>query len=313
MFHSELLWELRDRLDVAPISTHANKSRGGYLMLLERAYAKVNLTLDVNYKRADGYHDIDMVMQTIDLSDSIWLEELPQDEIVIESNVSYLPLDTRNLAYMAADVFRQATNIQRGLRIRIDKQVPVAAGLGGGSADAAAVFRGLNRLWGTNLSPDTLASLGASVGSDVPFLVHGGCGVATGRGERVQLVSHATKAWLVLVRPPVFVSTGAVYEAMKTYQKHAVPTSNRMVNMLVEGDLDEITRCISNDLMAVAESLYPEIGEERHRMENVVKTPVFMSGSGPTLYCLAPNQAVAQRYYNAIRGFAKEVYLARFV
>jgi 4-diphosphocytidyl-2-C-methyl-D-erythritol kinase len=282
-------------------------------MLLERAYAKVNLTLDVNYKREDGYHDIDMVMQTIDLSDLIWLEELPQDEIVIESNVGYLPLDGRNLAYMAAEVFKEVTGSRTGVRIRIDKQVPVAAGLGGGSADAAAVFRGLNRLWNTGYGLDSLAQMSASVGSDVPFLVYQGCGVATGRGEFIRQVHHRTKAWLVLVRPMVFVSTGAVYQAMQTYQRRLIPSSRAMVETLVQGRLDEMIHCISNDLMPVAEGLYPEIAELRQRVESVVKAPVFMSGSGPTLYCLAPNQVVAQRYYNAIRGFAREVYLTHFI
>ncbi|QQE79400.1 4-(cytidine 5'-diphospho)-2-C-methyl-D-erythritol kinase [Alicyclobacillus sp. SO9] len=282
-------------------------------MLAERAYAKVNLTLDVNFKRPDGYHDIDMVMQTIDLSDLIWLEEISGGGIKIESNVSYLPLDKRNLAYAATEVFRQETGITTGVRIRIDKQIPVAAGLGGGSADAAAVLRGLNKLWKTGLSTDNLAEMGASVGSDVPFLVYEGCGVATGRGEQVRLVRHPTKAWIVLVRPTVFVSTAAIYGACESFQTRLEPSSKAMVEALKQGDLDRTAGLISNDLTPVAERLYPEIAEMRERLEGVTRSTVYMSGSGPTLFCLAPNETVAHRYYNAINGFAKEVYLSRFI
>jgi len=282
-------------------------------MLLERAYAKVNLTLDVNGQRGDGYHDIDMVMQTVDLSDTLWIEDMPgSTTLAVEASATSVPSGEKNLAYIAADVFRTATGLTRGVKIRIDKYIPVAAGLGGGSADAAAVLRGLNRLWRVGLTLEELAAIGARIGSDVPFLVHEGCAVATGRGECLRLVSHPTKAWAVLIRPNLFVSTATVYQAVESYVVRQSPSSTAMVRNLQAGNLDAVIAGVSNDLLAVAEALYPEIAELRRRVEMVVKTPVFMSGSGPTLFCLAPNQVVAQRYYNAVRGFNKEVYIVRF-
>ncbi len=248
-------------------------------MISERAYAKINLTLDVNHLRPDGYHDVDMVMQTIELSDLIWLDLTNGQEIVIEASVSHIPLDQRNLAYAAAEVFLHETGCTGGLRIHIDKQVPVAAGLGGGSADAAAVLRGLNRLFETNLPAQRLAQLGASIGSDVPFLVTGGCAVARGRGEVIEPVEHALKAWIVLVRPPVFVSTGAVYDAIERYQERAEPSSVAMVRALQSGSLEAVQAAISNDLTEVTCRLYPQVEDVRRRMEQVAKQPVFMSGS----------------------------------
>lgn len=282
-------------------------------MLSERAYAKVNLTLDVNYQRPDGFHDVDMVMQTIELSDLIWLEETGERGIVIEATVSHIPLDKRNLAYAAVEAFSLATGISGGLRIVMEKQVPVAAGLGGGSADAAAVLRGLNRLYNAGLSPAALAEIGASVGSDVPFLVEGGCAVARGRGERLERIQHGLKTWLVLVRPPVFVSTAAVYGAMESYQPRLEPSSARMTRALEDESLEAVQAAVSNDLQPVTERLYPPVGEVKRRIEQVAKQPVYMSGSGPTLYCLLPHENAAQRLVNALRGFAKEVFLSRFI
>lgn len=282
-------------------------------MLLERAYAKINLTLDVSHLRPDGYHEVDMVMQTIELSDLIWLEHSANRAITIEASVSHIPLDERNLAHTAATAFYRAAGMERGVRIRIDKQVPVAAGLGGGSADAAAVLRGMNRLFARNLPAEQLEQIGASIGSDVPFLVSGGCAVARGRGEQIERVEHSMKAWVVLVRPPVFVSTATVYGAIEQYASRSEPSSQAMVAALQSGSLDAVQAAISNDLTEVTCRLYPQVEEMRRRMEQVAKQPVFMSGSGPSLYCLLPHENAAQRLVNALRGFAKEVFVARFV
>jgi 4-diphosphocytidyl-2-C-methyl-D-erythritol kinase len=282
-------------------------------LLVERAYAKINLTLDVLGRRPDGYHEVDMVMQSIDLSDLVWVEQTAGPEIEIESNVSHIPLDARNLAHVAAMAFFRYTGISSGLRIRIEKQIPVAAGLAGGSADAAAVLRGLNRLFDTRLSHDELAQIGASVGSDVPFCVHGGCAVATGRGERLQHVEHQLRAFVVLVHPSIHVSTAAVYGAMEAYQERPQPTSLRMLEALRRADVDEVRGLISNDLEPVTCRLYPALADLKRRVEAVAKMPVHMSGSGPTLYCLVATQNAAQRLYNALRGFVKEVYLSRLL
>lgn len=282
-------------------------------LLAERAYAKINLTLDVLEKRPDGYHEIEMVMQTIDLSDLVWIEELTTNDIEVESSASNIPLDGRNLAAVAAQAFREYCGINKGLRIRIEKQIPVAAGLGGGSADAAAVLRGLNRLWGTRLSSTEVAQIGASVGSDVPFCVFGGCALAKGRGEQITAISHPMKTWVVLARPPVYVSTADVYNSLSSFNYvHNVQTGP-VVDALKNGDFEGLRSFVSNGLAETTMALYPEVLAFKQRVENITKAPVYMSGSGPTLFCLLPSQSHAQRLYNALRGFTKEVYLSRFI
>jgi len=282
-------------------------------LLLERAYAKINLTLDVLGKREDGYHEVDMVMQTVDMSDLLWIEEIAGHGVEVESNVSHIPRDNRNLAVAAAHCFQAHSGIDRGLRIRIEKQIPVAAGLAGGSADAAAVLRGLNRLWKTGYSADELAYIGGQIGSDVPFCVYGGCAIARGRGERIERVNHDFKAWVVLIKPPVFVSTADVYRAMSSSDYVTKSTSGRMVHALRAASFDEVQELVGNGMRATTERLYPEVQVLRQRIENVSMMPVFMSGSGPTLFSLVPAQSTGQRLYNALRGFTREVYLCRLL
>ncbi|MCL6516631.1 MAG: 4-(cytidine 5'-diphospho)-2-C-methyl-D-erythritol kinase [Alicyclobacillus sp.] len=282
-------------------------------MLVEHAFAKINLTLDVMGRRPDGYHEVDMVMQTIDLADVLTLEEDPAGAITLEANASSVPLDERNLAHVAARVFRANSGVNRGVRILIDKQIPVAAGLAGGSADAAAVLRGLNRLWGTGKTTDELAAWGAAIGSDVPFCVRRGCAVARGRGERLEPVNHRMHAWVVLVRPPVFVSTGDVYGALRAEEYSRRPRSPEMVRALAAGDFEAVRAGVHNVLAPVTFRLYPEVARLAERVRHVAGVPVHMSGSGPTLFCLLPTRGSAQRVYHALRGFMREVYLCRFL
>lgn len=284
-------------------------------MLVERAYAKINLTLDVLGKRLDGYHEIDMVMQTVELSDVVWVSERAGDSIQLDSTSSHMPLDERNLAHVAARTFFEYAGFTSGIQISIEKNIPVAAGLAGGSSDAAAVLRGLNRLFNTGYSLDELANLGASIGSDVPFCVYGGCAVARGRGEYIERLTHDMRAWAILVRPPVFVSTADVYGEVHSTESlnRNEPLSTVMIQALQAGDFDAMVSCVGNDLRPAAERMYPEIQEYAARIQSTVGKGVFMSGSGPTLYLLAPTQQPAQRMYNALRGFMKEVHMCRFV
>lgn len=284
--------------------------------MLEQAYAKINLTLDVLGRRPDGYHEVDMVLQSVDLSDQIWLELLDGEDqrIVMESAATNIPLDSRNLAVAAAEVFFRKTGIRwGGVHIHLDKHIPVAAGLAGGSSDAAAVLRGLNRLYQVGLSTADLSMLGAEVGSDVPFCVYGGCAVARGRGEKLTRVIHGLRGWVVLLKPPLFVSTADVYQALPPALYSSVASSDAMVEALQSGDISLVERRLFNGLQPVTFQLYPEVAVLKQRMEQVCGSRVFMSGSGPTLFVLAPTQAAGQRIYNAFRGFAKDVHLVRLL
>ncbi len=152
--------------------------------IIEKAPAKINLGLDALYKRQDGYHELEMIMASVDLADRLTFELLPKNEIVIETNSSFLPVDKRNHVYQAAELLKNTFDLNQGVKIYIEKRIPVAAGLAGGSSDCAATLRGLNRLWNLGLSLEELAELGSKIGSDVPYCIHGGTAFVTGRGEK---------------------------------------------------------------------------------------------------------------------------------
>ncbi len=283
-------------------------------MIVERAFAKINLTLDVLGKRSDGYHEVDMIMQTVDLSDLVWLENSESSHVALESNAASLPVDSRNLAFAAAEVFRRESGVQAGVRLRVEKNIPIAAGMGGGSADAAAVLRGMNRLFGTGYTLDELAQLGAQIGSDVPYCVYGGCAWARGRGERIELrLPRPASFFAVILRPNCHVSTGDVYANLMQGEYSTSLHAEAALRALRSNDVRALESAMFNGLELAAMRLHPEIAQMKEKMEHTLRAPVFMSGSGPTLFTLASTQGSAQRMYNALRGFAKEVYLCRFV
>lgn len=283
------------------------------ILLLERAYAKINLTLDVLGKRHDGYHEVDMVMQSIDLSDLVWLEGRSDSAIVLESTAAHIPTDDRNLAVQAAMKFREHTGIQTGVHINLEKNIPVAAGLAGGSSDAAAVLRGLNRLFRTHLSLATLAELGAQIGSDVPFCVYGGTAIARGRGEHLTRFTHPSAMYVLLIYPRMFVSTAEIYGGLRPENYAQTPQSARMREALLTESVDMIPGLITNDLQPVTFHLYPEVEQIARKVETVIRHPVHMSGSGPTLFSLVPTLGQLNRMYNALRGVMRDVHISRFV
>ena len=181
------------------------------MKIFEKAPAKINLSLDVLHKRPDGYHEVEMVMTMVDLADRIEMQELTRDTIIISSQAGYIPLDEKNLAFQAARLIKDRYDVKQGVYIHLDKRIPVAAGLAGGSSDAAATLRGLNRLWNLNIPSEELQVLGAELGSDVPFCVTGGTALATGRGEKLEHIAAPPQCWVVLAKPPINVSTSEIY------------------------------------------------------------------------------------------------------
>jgi 4-diphosphocytidyl-2-C-methyl-D-erythritol kinase len=283
------------------------------VLLLERAYAKINLTLDVLRRRPDGYHEVDMVMQSIDLSDLVWLDCRSDSEIVLDLNAGHIPSDERNLAVQAAMLFRKYTGIRAGVQINLEKNIPVAAGLAGGSSDAAAVLRGLNRLFDTGLTPDELADMGAEIGSDVPFCIYGGTAIARGRGEVLERIAHPCHLYVLLIYPRVFVSTADIYQALQPTDFVTAVQSERMVQALMEQDVDAVPYLVHNVMQHVTFAAYPGVKQLADKVESVTRHPVHMSGSGPTLFCLAPTVQQANRMYNALRGVMRDVHLSHFV
>ncbi|HSP20708.1 MAG TPA: 4-(cytidine 5'-diphospho)-2-C-methyl-D-erythritol kinase [Planococcus sp. (in: firmicutes)] len=280
-------------------------------MLYVKAPAKINLTLDVLYKRPDNYHEIEMIMTTVDLADRIGLKAT-ESGIHIESADRFVPNDSRNLAYQAAQLLKDTFNIKSGVIISLDKQIPVAAGLAGGSSDAAATLKGLNQLWQLNLSLDELAELGAKIGSDVSFCVYGGTALAKGRGEIIEHLPAPPHCWVVLAKPTIGVSTADVYGAFNP-AKAEHPNTGKMIEALEQGDYQAMCDHLGNSLESVTLEMHPEVAQIKEQMKKFGADAVLMSGSGPTVFGLVQQEARIPRIYNGLRGFCGEVYVVRLI
>ena len=282
------------------------------LKLLIKAPAKINLSLDVLHKRLDGYHEVEMVMTTIDLADRIEMSLLDKDTIKINSQNRFVPDDQRNLAYQAARLLKERFNVKKGVSITIEKTIPVAAGLAGGSSDAAATLRGLNKLWQLGLSIDELATLGSEIGSDVSFCVYGGTALATGRGEVIQQLPAPPTCWVVLAKPFIGVSTAEIYRRLQIDGIHH-PDTKEMVRAIEEKDFKRVCNHVGNVLEEVTLDLHPEVALIKDQMKRFGADAVLMSGSGPTVFSLVEHDSRMHRIYNGLRGFCDQVFAVRML
>lgn len=273
-----------------------------------KAPAKINLSLDALYKREDGYHEVEMVMTTIDLSDRLTMEATEQDEILLDVKAHFIPDDKRNLIYQAAVLLKQRFEVKQGVRIVIDKQIPVSAGLAGGSSDAAATLKGLNELWGLGLSLDQLAELSAEIGSDIAFCLYGGTALATGRGEIITPLPMIPSCWIVLAKPSISVSTPGVYKELDL-EKVKHPDTKRLLQGIENQDINEIFAATGNVLESVTLEKNPIVKQIKERMLAFGADAALMSGSGPTVFGLVKQYSRAKRIYNSLRGFCEEVYM----
>lgn len=281
-------------------------------MYYVKAPAKINLTLDVLHKRPDGYHEVEMIMTTVDLADRIGLEVREDGAIHILSVDRFVPNDQRNLAYQAAKILKETYRVAKGVSITIEKNIPVAAGLAGGSSDAAATLKGLNIIWELGLSLDELAEIGAKIGSDVPFCVYGGTALATGRGERIQELPSPANCWIVLAKPTIGVSTADIYGNLKVNEiKH--PNTAQMIESIHRKDFELMCDSVGNVLEDVTLKLYPEVAVLKDQMKKFGADAVLMSGSGPTVFGIVDHETRVQRIYNGLRGFCDEVYAVRLM
>ncbi|MDW0118682.1 4-(cytidine 5'-diphospho)-2-C-methyl-D-erythritol kinase [Sporosarcina thermotolerans] len=279
-------------------------------MLYEKAPAKINLTLDVLHKRDDGFHEVEMIMTTVDLADQVWLRPAHDGLITIKVSEQFVPNDRKNLAYQAADLLRRQFKIREGVEITLNKKIPVAAGLAGGSSDAAATLRGLNRLWNLRLSVDELADIGAKIGSDVSFCVHGGTALAKGRGEKIQHLPAPPNCWVILAKPAISVSTADIYKNLDLSSiKH--PDTAGMLDALNSGDYNKMCSTLGNVLEPVTMNLHPQVVILKKKMEQFGADAVLMSGSGPTVFGFVRQEARVSRIYNGLKGFCKEVHAVR--
>lgn len=276
------------------------------ITVLEPAYAKVNLTLDVLCKRPDGYHDLKSVMQTVSLQDDVSLTLGTLKPWSLKCDKEGIPCDERNLAWKAARVFFDAVGTDpNGLEMRIDKRIPSQAGLGGGSSDAAAVLRALNRHYGQPLSLTALAELGAQVGSDVPFCVLGGTVMCEGRGERMRPLPGLPECYFVIVKPDFPISTPALYRKIDDSPILSRPDHEGMERALARGELNEVCLRLCNVFDPVVSQDHGELDEIKAVFAQCGALGWQMSGSGSAVYCITDKLAVAERICHLLDSFGQ--------
>lgn len=277
-----------------------------------KSRAKINLSIDVLGKREDGYHLVEMIMQTIDLFDKIKIFSLKEDTIIIESNSLDIPLDSTNIVYKAADLIKKQYNIKEGVKIIIEKNIPIAAGMAGGSSNAAAVLVGLNQLWQLKLSENKLKELGLKLGADVPFCIGGQTALAENIGEKLTKIDGLSENIFILVcKPELFVSTKEIYEEIDLKIIEKRPNNKLLIQLLKENKIQQIADNMYNVLEEVTREKYPVIEEiEKIMMENDALGSM-MSGSGPTVFGLYINREDAENCKNKLLKKFSQVYIVK--
>ena len=275
-----------------------------------KALAKINLGLDVLGKREDGYHEVRMVMQTIHLYDRVEIKKTRSPHIHVETNLYYLPVNEDNLVYRAAKLMKDEFQIKEGVRIVLQKFIPVAAGLAGGSSDAAAVLVGMNRIFNLGLKQNKLMELGLKIGADVPFCIMRGTALAEGIGEKLTALPPMPKCPVLIAKPAISVSTKAVYEGLKLYDGMEHPDIDGVMEGIQQKDLKGVASHMGKILETVTIPMYPVIEDIKKLMLENGALNAMMSGSGPTVFGLFPNEKEIRRAYEALKqsGLAKNVY-----
>ena len=254
-------------------------------LIRENAYAKLNISLDVNEKRPDGYHNMTMVMQSISLCDELSVEKTDTGRIQIRSNLSFIPSDERNLAVRAALRYLEAVGAKgQGLRMELKKRIPVGAGMAGGSSDAAAVLRAMNRLYGGALSPEALETLSASVGSDVPFCVRGGTALATGRGEVLESLPPMPDCAFLVCKPDFSISTPELFRKLDQSSLRCHPDTAGILDALQRGELRQICRRMYNVFEDVDDRRLRTVAEIKGRLLDCGALGAIMTGTGSAVF-----------------------------
>lgn len=277
---------------------------------MARSYAKINLTLDVLGKRSDGYHNVEMIMQTVSLFDLI-VTDKTDGGISITTNLKYLPVNDKNIAYQAVNAFKSYTGIKGGAKIMIHKNIPVAAGLAGGSGNAAAVLCALNLLYNTNLSEAELCSIGAALGADVPYCIRGGTQLASGIGEILTPLADIKQTYILLVKPKINVSTKDIYSEIDSAQYTKHPDTEAMIKAVSEGDIKAVSENLCNVMENVTIKKYPQIGGIKRKLLLNGALGAVMSGSGPTVFGIFDDYLTAKKSADSFAYQYKDVFLVK--
>jgi len=270
-----------------------------------KANAKINLTLDILGTRDDGYHEVAMVMQEVSLHDNLYMEKT-DGGIELEIPGSDLPADNTNLCYRAAALVMEECGLNAGVKITLDKHIPIAAGLAGGSSDAAAVLKGMSQLYELNLSEEKLCELGARLGSDIPFCIMGGTMLSTGRGEILERLPDFPEVDIVLAKPKVGVSTAWAYKTYDAGYTGPHPDNKAMIKAIEHGDILSASKLLCNVLESVTIEKHDIIDRYKKEMLDKGALASMMSGSGPTVFGIAPDVSVAEKMAVAIKNIDNE-------
>lgn len=282
----------------------------GFIQLKSRA--KINLSIDVVGKREDGYSLVEMIMQSIDLHDIIKIKELDNNKIIIKSNSSNMPLDKRNIAYKAAVLIKKEFNINKGLEIYIEKHIPIAAGLAGGSSNAAAILVGLNKLWDLNITEEELQNLGLRLGSDVPFCISGRPALAQNIGEKLTYIKGLPdETNIVVCKPNLFVSTKEVYQNLNMAIVDTRPNTKLLLQKLEEEDIETVSKNMVNVLESVTSKKYKVINEIESIIMDFNALGTLMSGSGPTVFGIFKSEEDALKCKVELLKSYKQVYFTK--
>lgn len=283
-------------------------------MMKQKAYAKVNIGLDVLRRRPDGYHELKMIMQTVDICDELTFEREREPGIQLRIDGADLPADESNLAYRAAALLMEDKHIREGVSITLKKRIPIAAGMAGGSADAAAVMRGLNVLFAMGYSKESLQKLGVKLGADIPYCISGGTMLSEGIGEVLTPLPAPPDCHLVVAKPDVDVSTAFVYRNLRADSLPFHPDIDGMAKALAAGDLKGITDRMGNVLETVTVREYPVIDRIKKRMRELGAENALMSGSGPTVFGIYREKETAENTAEVLKEekLAKAVFATQF-
>ena len=277
-----------------------------------KAYGKVNISLDVVGKREDGYHLLSMIMQNIDLYDEIEVEK-QECGIILECNKSYVPVDNRNLAYKAAEIFKERYDIVDGVKINIEKNIPVSAGLAGGSTDAAAVLKVMNKLFNVNATEEELMELGLKLGADIPYCIHGGTALCEGIGEIITPIKPFRDKIVVLVKPAFGVSTKEVYKNFNLEKVKQHPKTAEIINAIENDHLNFVASNMKNLLENVTLRKHKILIKIKEEMNACGAINSMMSGSGPTVFAFFDDMLKAQRCFEKMKKKYSDVFITRTI
>lgn len=283
--------------------------------LIKKAYGKINLGLDVLRRRPDGYHEVKMIMQMVDIYDTLTFEKREDNQIVLSANREDIPCDESNLIYKAAKLLFDYKQVSYGVNIHLEKRIPVAAGMAGGSTDAAAAFTGLNELFELGVSQQELMELAVKVGADVPYCILGGCALSEGIGEVLTPLPNPPYCEMVIAKPDINVSTKYVYENLNLPELKKHPDIDGMKAAIEAGSLDGVIERLENVLESVTVKKYGIIQDIKDEMISLGAANAIMSGSGPTVFGFFDSREEAEAAKEKIleKELAKEVFVAHFM